>query len=140
MQLTFDPTNASEVEQVTSILTVLGPPATEPQAATVAPMRQSDTLDVAVFVENVGQESRRFVTEALRHFGPGVEFTFEQLAAKSGIPVSELKAWHRNLSRGALGGRPDHTGDRGRVEERPAALQDNARASGGSGQQLVAER
>ena len=97
MQLTFDPTNASEVEQVTSILTVLG---TEPQAATVVPVRQSDTF-VAVFVENVGDESWRFVAEALRHFGPGVEFTFEQLSAKSGIPVSELKAWHRNLSRTA---------------------------------------
>ena len=99
MQLTFNPIDPAERQEVLDFIRMLDGEETPASDLGTAGTGNS-FLDE--FLENVGTGSWYLIELAAKHYGPGQEFTFEDLAQKTGVAVSELKAYHRNLARTAI--------------------------------------
>jgi hypothetical protein len=99
MQMTFDLSDPVERQSVAELIRVLDSdetPLGEPRAGGTG-----DSF-LETFLRNVGTGSWYLIELAAKHYASGQEFTFEDLAQKAGVPVSELKAYHRNLARTAI--------------------------------------
>jgi hypothetical protein len=101
-QITFDPANEQDRVFIERILGAdrpqSGPPAATANAGFLA----------AKLKESAGEGAKKFLELAAEHFGPDEEFTFDELAAATGVPAGAtrvpagtLKSWHRNLGRTA---------------------------------------
>lgn len=110
MQVTFDPADRDDRVRAVEIIAAM-----EDLESFVENVEEADQaagtsdapLDVNDFVDHAGEGSLELIGLALKHFGPDNEFTFEELGARSKVPIGKLKAMHRNLGRTAraLGGK-----------------------------------